>query len=78
MRAMTRNHTNGHGQWLATGMLMLCVAVPSGAVASDGDLRQQVLERLSDEEAGASQVVLPQVPLLVRAERQEGRRTDHL
>lgn len=56
MRAMTRNHTNGHGQWLATGMLMLCVAEPSGAVASDGDLRQQVLERLSDEEAVAAKI----------------------
>lgn len=55
MRAMTRNHMNAH--WLATGMLMVCVAVPHGAAAApDGDLRQQVLERLSEEEAIAAKI----------------------
>ena len=55
MRAMTRNHMDA--RWLAIGMLMISVAMPSGAAAaSDGDLRQEVQKRLSKEEAVAAKI----------------------
>ena len=55
MRAITLKHENG--QWLAIGVMMLLCAAPSSAAsASDADLRREVEQRLSKEEAVAAKI----------------------